>query len=327
MRSHFLPPCTAAATAVAGALTMLNGNCTAQNFIAADYATNATYASGWSAGQNGGHGFGPWSFDGTNLNPPGQYQGISTSSHLGRSWTLANYANNSGLADAGRAISGGLQPGQTLEAVIQNPTGYHFYRGFDIMFMNATNNNFGGVNTAAFRCQVFGYFVNPAVWHLNDASGSGDTITPLDVNATAAGMRLDLTLLSTNTYSFTMTPLGDSSLAYTNSGTLTTNLPINWINFRLYNTASSGMEDTANNYEVSSFTISGLPLNIHQAGPNVILSWPGLFTNFALVSSTNLGANASWNPVQPDPVLVDGQNVVTNPIAGARTFYRLRLLQ
>ena len=44
---------------------MMNGNCVAQTFIAADYATNSIYASGWSAGQNGGYGFGPWSFDGT----------------------------------------------------------------------------------------------------------------------------------------------------------------------------------------------------------------------------------------------------------------------
>ena len=33
-------------------------------FIAADYATKATYAGGWSAGQNGGYGFGAWSFNG-----------------------------------------------------------------------------------------------------------------------------------------------------------------------------------------------------------------------------------------------------------------------
>ncbi|MGA9451462.1 MAG: hypothetical protein WBW41_08995, partial [Verrucomicrobiia bacterium] len=66
MRSHFTLNRKAAVTcAVAGASFMLNGNCPAGTFIAADYATNPTYASGWSAGQNGGYGFGPWSMDNT----------------------------------------------------------------------------------------------------------------------------------------------------------------------------------------------------------------------------------------------------------------------
>src|SRR6516162_9679423 len=130
MRSHFLPTQGVAATcAIAGALSMLPAHCAAQSFIAADYATNSTYASGWSAGQNGGYGFGPWSFDGTDPTPPGIYQGISTSSPIGTSWTLLKHADSSGLANAGRAISqpGGLQPGQTIEAVMDNPTGYAFF--------------------------------------------------------------------------------------------------------------------------------------------------------------------------------------------------------
>ena len=66
MRSHFsLNQGVAAACAVAGAATLLQGNCSAQNLIAADYATNATYLTGWSAGQNGGYGFGAWSMAGT----------------------------------------------------------------------------------------------------------------------------------------------------------------------------------------------------------------------------------------------------------------------
>src|ERR1700722_11821762 len=127
MKSHFsLNGGVAVAAAVAVASSILGGNCSPQIFIAADYATNSTYAAGWSAGQNGGFGFGPWSFDGTDAEPAGQYQGMSSSSALGTSWTLLTHANNSGLANAGRAITepGGLQPGQTLEAVIQNPLGY-----------------------------------------------------------------------------------------------------------------------------------------------------------------------------------------------------------
>lgn len=306
---------------------MLNGNCPAQTFIAADYATNSTYAS-WSEGQNGGYGFGPWSFNGTDANPDGQYQGMSSSSPLGMSWTLMTHDNASGLANAGRAITagGGLQIGQTLSTVIENPSetaGIHTYRGFDLLFTGGPDNNGPGVNAAALRAQVFDYFNFDLHWTINDASGH--TATPITGPATAAaGVAIDFTLTSTNTYSFTMTPLNGST-GYSQTGTYEG--PINWVNFRLWNTASGGLNDTANNFEISSMTIAGLSLNIQKAGTNVILSWPGIFTNFTLVSSTDIGPTASWNPVQPDPVIVDGQNVVTNPISGAQQFYRLRLLQ
>ncbi len=80
------------ACAVAGASTMMmDGSCSAGTFIAADYATNSIYGSGWSAGQNGGYGFGAWSFDGTvsgmtnvtypdGIPNPGDQQAISSGS-------------------------------------------------------------------------------------------------------------------------------------------------------------------------------------------------------------------------------------------------------
>src|SRR5262249_19737865 len=113
----------------------------------------------------------------------------------------------------------------------------------------------------------------------------------------------------------------------TQTGTLTTNLPINWINFRLYWGVSTGLEDPADNFEISSMTIKGLTLNIQQVASNVVLSWPTNFSSFNLISSTNLGATAVWNPVLPLPVVVNDQNVVTNPIVGTSQFYRLQLQQ
>jgi hypothetical protein len=338
MRSHFsLPRGVATAAAVAGASTLLTGNCSASNnLIAADYATNSTYAAGWTNGQNGGTGFGPWSFDGTNPTPLTnsagaylQYQAMTTSSPLGKSWTLLTYNNHAGLSDVGRAITepGGLQPGQTLEAVIQNPLGYHFYRGFDILYFNGTNNAFGGVNTAALRTMIFTAYSTTSYWDLVDETG--DNYASLDINSTgSAGMKFDLALTSTNTYTATLTPLANPSAAFTNSGTLVaTNLPINWVNFRLWFGTSAGTNDTANNFEISSMTIQGLALNIQKEGTNVLLSWPTLFTNFALVSSTDLTV-PGWSLVSNTPAVVNGQNVVTNPIAGStKQFYRLQFQQ
>src|SRR5882672_4638983 len=244
MRSHFLTSGAAVACALSGAATMLTAPCTGQ--VAADYATDPTYAGGWAAGQNGGFGFGAWSFNGTDATPPGTYQGMSFSSPIRTAWTLSTHANNTGLANAGRAINGGLLPGQTFETVIENPTAYHFFRGFDILFTSGPDNNAPGNNTAALRLSVFNYFASN--W---DVSG-----TPTGLSSTttgAAGVRLDLTLTSATAYSVTLTPLNGGT-PYTQAGTLAG--PITWVDYRLWDGTSSGPEDTANNFEISRMTIS-----------------------------------------------------------------------
>jgi len=136
-------------------------------------------------------------------------------------------------------------------------------------------------------------------------------------------MKFDLTLTSTNTYSLTLTPLSNPSGAYTQTGTLTTNLPINWVNFRLYWDASTGLTDTADNLEISSMTI-GWNLNIQQAGSNVVLSWATNATGFNLESTSSLGAGAVWQTNSTVPVVISGQYVVTNAIAGTQRYYRLK---
>jgi len=329
MRSHFtLNRGVTAACAVVGTATLLNGTCSAQPFVAADYATNPTYAGGWSAGQNGGYGFGPWNFDGTvdnngNSDPGGQ-QAISTASALGTAWTLFNLGSapaGAGISNVGRAIPGGLQPGQTFEIFIQNPTIYNFYGGFDILFANAADNAPAGVNTGALRLSVFNYFQSN--WAVVDDGGT--TPTGLSsVTTGAAGTKIDLTLTSTNTYELVLTPLGNPSAVYSQSGTLTANLPIDWVNFRLYDGMSSGLSDTNNNYEISSMTIAGVNLSIRVADGNAILSWPVNAANLSdLQCATNLGPAAVWNTVTPAPVVINGFNVVTNPMTGSQQFYRV----
>src|SRR5438045_7295185 len=103
MRSHSLMSSAAMACALSAATAMMPGVCSGS--ASADYATDATYGGGWAAGQNGGYGFGPWSFNGTDPTPPGQYQAMSSSSVIGTSWTLATHDNSTGLANAGRAIN------------------------------------------------------------------------------------------------------------------------------------------------------------------------------------------------------------------------------
>ena len=92
----------------------------------------------------------------------------------------------------------------------------------------------------------------------------------------------------------------------------------------LYGTASQG--GSANEgtlFSLSLPAVSAPQLTITPSGANMILAWPATATGFTLQSTTNLGSLAFWTTNSPAPVVVNGQNVVTNPIAGALQFYRL----
>ena len=77
------------------------------------------------------------------------------------------------------------------------------------------------------------------------------------------------------------------------------------------------------------FSLSFAPqLTIILSGTNVILTWPtnvaGFdYTGYTLQSTTNLVSPAVWTTVSPAPVVVNGQNTVTNPISGTQQFYQL----
>ncbi len=291
MRSHFtlssrtiefVPPSTrktnrgshfkigrraAIACAVSGATAMLTSIGSAQ--IAYDSASS--YSS-WTAGSTGGYGFGAWSFDGT-TDPsgtanPGDQQTLANVAPLGPAWTLFNLTpaagQGSGISDVGRSITeaGGLQAGQTFETVIENPNGYHFYGGYDLLLGNLTDNDPAGVGTSAIRIQLFNYF--GSIWNIND---TGSTSTGLSASTTAAaGLQLDLTLTSATTYSLTMTPLNGSG-AYTQTGTFASSLPINYVNFRLYDgVGSTGPNDVADNYGISYMEVVPEPASMALVG-------------------------------------------------------------
>ena len=74
------------------------------------------------------------------------------------------------------------------------------------------------------------------------------------------------------------------------------------------------------------FSVSLLPapqLTIYRFGANVVLTWPTNYAGFTLQSTTNLVPPVVWANVSPAPVVVNGQNTVTNATSGARKYYRL----
>lgn len=84
---------------------------------------------------------------------------------------------------------------------------------------------------------------------------------------------------------------------------------------------------TATPFGLDYATVSVIPepprLTIVPGGANVVLTWPTNVIGFTLQSSTNLGSSAVWTTNSPEPVVVNGQNTVTNPISGIRVFFRL----
>ncbi len=74
----------------------------------------------------------------------------------------------------------------------------------------------------------------------------------------------------------------------------------------------------------SLITVNQPPtLSLVISGANAIVSWPTNSTVYTLQSSTNLTPPANWNAVTSAPVVVDGQNVVTNTVSSPQMFFRL----
>jgi uncharacterized repeat protein (TIGR03803 family) len=88
----------------------------------------------------------------------------------------------------------------------------------------------------------------------------------------------------------------------------------------LYGTAQYG--GSSDNGTV--FGLNLVPsLGITAAGNQVLLSWPTWAPNFNLLTATNLAEPIVWATASPAPVVVNAQNIVTNPISETQQFFRL----
>ena len=64
-------------------------------------------------------------------------------------------------------------------------------------------------------------------------------------------------------------------------------------------------------------------LSVRRQGAAIVLAWPTNATGFALEYATALPAT-NWWPASPLPVVVNGENIVTNWLTPGVAFYRLR---
>jgi uncharacterized repeat protein (TIGR03803 family) len=92
----------------------------------------------------------------------------------------------------------------------------------------------------------------------------------------------------------------------------------------LYGTAhAGGPTDDGTVFSLSLGSVSAPQLTIIPSSTNVILTWPANAASYTLQSTTNLASPAVWSAVSPGPVLVNGQNTVTNVISGTQQFFRM----
>jgi uncharacterized repeat protein (TIGR03803 family) len=94
----------------------------------------------------------------------------------------------------------------------------------------------------------------------------------------------------------------------------------------LYGTANGG--GSSGDGTVFSLSFPPPQLTIIPSGSTMILTWPTNYAGFsysgyALQSTTNLVSPAVWATNSSAPVVINGQNTVTNPFSGTQQFFRL----
>jgi hypothetical protein len=89
---------------------------------------------------------------------------------------------------------------------------------------------------------------------------------------------------------------------------------------------TTGMFGSATGIKTGFVLLSALPnkpqLTIVLEGANIVLAWPTNYAGFILQVTTNLGSSV-WTTSPSVPVVVDGENTVTNAVSGSKGFFRL----
>ena len=214
----------------------------------------------------------------------------------------------SGSALYGTANFGGRFGSGTVFAINTNGTGFtNLYT-----FSAAPGNGLYDTNLDGASPQAGMVISGNALYGSTFTGGTGGTGTIFRINTDGTGI--------SNLHSFSgPSPQG------TNSDGIEPVAGVTLSGNKLYGiTAGGGTNGTG-----TVFSLSFSPtLTISNSSANVILSWPsnsfGLdFSGFTLQSTTNPGSATNWSTVSTTPAVVNGQFTVTNPVSGAKQFFRL----
>jgi uncharacterized repeat protein (TIGR03803 family) len=90
-----------------------------------------------------------------------------------------------------------------------------------------------------------------------------------------------------------------------------------------YGTTLSGGQSGAGTVFRLTVVLGPPQLTIIPSAANVALIWPTNAIGFILQSTTNLASPVVWATNSAAPVVINGQNTVTNPISASQQFFRL----
>jgi len=207
----------------------------------------------------------------------------------------------------GTAAFGGTNGGGTVFAVNTNGTGFTTLHSF--MATSGSNTNSDGALPLAGL--VLSGNTLYGTTYFGGTNGFG-TVFAVNTNGTGFTTLHIFTALSGSNST-------NSDGAYPQAGLILSGNT-------LYGTAGSG--GTNGNGTVFALSYPSPQLTITHSGTNVDVMWPSgvagfSYSGYTLQSTTNLASSALWSAVFNTPVVVNGQNSVTNPVSGPSQFYRL----
>jgi uncharacterized repeat protein (TIGR03803 family) len=214
----------------------------------------------------------------------------------------------SGNTVYGTARQGGSSGNGTVFAVNTNGTDFTNLYSFTTPIPGSETNNDGAYPSAGL------ILLGDTLYGTAQEGGSSANGTVFKVNTDGTSF--------TNLYSFSAT---SSSAPFTNGDGTFPQAGLVLSGNTLYGTAELGGRGGSG----TVFSISFPPqLAIIASRSIVALRWPTnnggfSYTGYTLQSTTNLDSPAVWTNVAPSSVVVSGQNTVTNPISGAKRFFRL----
>jgi len=214
----------------------------------------------------------------------------------------------------GTAIIGGSSGNGTVFAINTNGTGFTNLHSFTAVSTNSSGvyTNGDGANPQAGLILWSNTLYGTAA---NGGGSGGGTVFAINTNGTGF----------TNLHSFTAVSTNSSGL-YTNSDGASPLAGLILSGNTLYGTAGaggSGGSGTVFSLSLGSASVSAPQLAIIPSEANIILTWPTNAAGFTLQSATELDSSAVWTTNSLGPVVVNGQNAVTNPISGTKQFFRL----
>jgi uncharacterized repeat protein (TIGR03803 family) len=207
----------------------------------------------------------------------------------------------------GTAYAGGTNGNGTVFAVNTNGTGFTTLHSFTATYgLNSSNSD--GASPRAGLILLGNTLYGTAFY-----GGTNGFGTVFAINTNGTGFATLHSFMATS---------GSNS---TNSDGANPNARLILSGNTLYGTASAG--GLGGNGTVFALSFPSPQLTITSYGTNVNVMWPSgvagfSYSGYTLQSTTNLDL-PDWTAISSAPVVVNGQNSVTNPVSGKQMFFRL----